>query len=162
MANSAPLEVLDQIFFSLSIQTLKNVGLVCRSFHYAAERFMFREVLLLPNAESFAKLREISRHARLKDYVKSLVYSGEMLTRFEDYEHWRFNLNLSKGMLVKPLVENYEYRRVMDCGQFNEEELKQRYARYYFWFESQKRVQSNDNAKRWMSEPCRCCLTLPR
>ena len=48
---------------------------------------MFREVLLLPNAESFAKLREISRHARLKDYVKSLVYGGKMLTEFEDYEH---------------------------------------------------------------------------
>ena len=149
MANSAPLEVLEQMFFSLSIPTLKNVGLVCQSFHYAAEKFMFREVLLLPNAESFATLRKISRHARLKYYVKNLVYSGKMLFRYNNYDEWYSGLGRRTS---QPLADDYEYTKAMNREQFDEEELKKRYARYCFWVESEKRAQFNGNARRWMSE----------
>ena len=156
------------IFFSLSIQTLENVRLVCRSFHYAAERLMFRELLLLPNAESFTKLRKISEHARLKGYVKSLVYSGKILKRYKDYEDWYDHLGRDYySSLDDDFEYYYEYRRAMSCLRFDEEELKQRYARYCFWAESGKQVQLNDNASRWMSEalsmlPNLASMTLAR
>ena len=153
--NPTPLEVLELISSSLSIPTLKNVRLVCRLFYYAAERFLFSEVLLLPNAESFAKLRTISTHARLKNYVKSLVYSGKMLERYSDYEDWYSHLLRDTGA---PSDDDYDYNRAMSCLQFNEEELKERYASYWFWVESEKEVQMNDNARGWMSE---AMLLLP-
>lgn len=149
MANPAPLEVLELISCSLSIKDLKNVRLVCQPFYYAAERFLFSEVLLLPNAESFAKLRIISRHERLQNYVKSLVYSGNMLERYSDYEDWYSHLVRSTG---EPSDDDYEYNRAMSCLEIDEEELKQCYARYCFWVESEEQVQMNDNARRWMSE----------
>ncbi len=58
MASSAPLEVLDQIFSQLSLPSLKSVALVCRSSSYAADRFKFREVLLLHNSQSYDKLQK--------------------------------------------------------------------------------------------------------
>lgn len=164
MADSAPLEVLDQIFFSLSITTLKSVGFVCRSFHHAADKYKFRELLLLPKAESFDKLRKISTHPRLKYYVKSVVYSGNMLMRYQDYDDW--SIRLIQGT-SRPLDDDYEYTKSMSCQQFDETELEQRYARYCFWVEREKRAQSNGNAKRWMSEafsllPNLASMTLAR
>lgn len=90
-----------------------------------------------------------SEHLRLKYYVKSVVYSGNMLVRYQDYEDW--SIRLSKGT-SRPLDDDYEYTRIMNCQQFDPKELEQRYARYCFWVESEKRTQSNSNARRWMNE----------
>lgn len=149
MANSAPFEVLDQIFCQLPLPTLKTAALVCQSFRYAVDKFIFREVLLLPNAESFDKLRQISNHSRLRYFVKNVVYSGKMLPRYQKHKDWCSHL---KRGTSEPVDDDHEYTKKMDSQQFNEKGLEQQYERYCFCVKSEERVLSNNNARHWMNE----------
>ena len=156
MANSAPREILEQICSQLPLDTLKNVGLFCRTFKHAADTFMFREVMLLPNDESFRQLRHISKNPRLREYVKRVVFVGKMSPRYKDYDDW--HRHLIRGTSV-PTADDYEWTKVMDFQHFDKEELEQHYARYCSWVQCEFRGHSDYVAR--THEMCEAFARLP-
>lgn len=63
-ASSLPMppEIFHMICANLDQPDQKSFRLVCKSFSYAAEITLFRQVLLKRNVESFMKLRMIAAH----------------------------------------------------------------------------------------------------
>ena len=83
-----PPQLLQQICTNLDRPDLKRYR---KNFSYAADIFLFRQILLKRNVESFMKLRLIAGHPRISKLVKALCYSGMMLSNAslcKDYETW--------------------------------------------------------------------------
>ena len=86
-----PPELLQQICTNLDRPDLKRFRLVSKNFSFAAEIFLFRQILLKRNVESFMKLRLVAGHPRISKLVNALCYSGMMLSNAslcKDFETW--------------------------------------------------------------------------
>ena len=123
-----PAEMLQQICENLDQPDLKTFRLACKSFSYAAEAALFRQVLLKRNVESFMKLRMITSHPRLSKLVKALFYSNlNVLEAFRigTFEEWHDSLTWGGPT-------RFRTRAICEFAKtLTSEELQVRYKNYW-------------------------------
>lgn len=77
--DTLPNEVLSLIFADSSKADLASARCTCRRICHITEGLLFGDVFVYGNIESFPGLHELSKHPRLRQHVKRLLYSGLFL-----------------------------------------------------------------------------------
>lgn len=133
-----PPELLQQICTNLDQPDLKRFRLASKNFSYAADIFLFRQILLKRNVESFIKLRLIAGHPRMSKLVKALSYSGMMLSNAslcKDYETWA-NTFIGQGFGRLHQIVVRDFSKTLTC-----EELQVHYRSFCAGHHSEQLMQ---------------------
>lgn len=128
----------DRLLLYLPSQDLKRMRLVCKEMDFFARESLFRLVWLRANIDSYRKLDLISRHPVLREYVKTIHHSGEMVYEYSHYDRWNERLGGEKNY-------SWESRNSLR-EQFTFEDLQYHYIKYRHHIECQKFMDFMDNA----------------
>ena len=116
--DTLPNEVLSLIFADSSKADLASARCTCRKFCHSTEGLLFRDIFVHGNIESFQGLHELSKHPRLRQHVKRLLYSGLFLGGNHDTDvlHHRnatgdSQWQLRKTVQGKKAEENFHYEQ---------------------------------------------------
>lgn len=135
-------EVLQLICRPLSRLDLKSMRLVSREINNAAEVFLFRQIFLRRNMDSFCKLRMITSRPHLAKLVKALAYSGMTLRHEDDgtdFDTW-FQERIRSSSSGYQKSEDIEIFR----EQFTLNELHQCYEQFCRYYHSEELMQLFD------------------
>ena len=90
--SSIPCEIFQEICQYLDGADLKRFRLASKVLSFAAELFLFRQVLLRRYVESFERFQQIADHHRFSKLVKAITYDGVTMSRFAgpcpDFDDW--------------------------------------------------------------------------
>lgn len=151
-ANITPPEVLEQICQQLASEDLKQARLICRSFNLVARRYLFKEVLVRCNLESFRRLSYVARDVTLKRFVRKVYVDHSLLTsQFLNLREWS-----EKGIDLLKRIGLDGKNNAKGVDEFRDQlmpvELEYHYAQYRYFVDSQRCVLSENRCGKWLPD----------
>ncbi|KAH8595330.1 hypothetical protein B0O99DRAFT_511971 [Bisporella sp. PMI_857] len=139
-------EVLARICVLLSRSDLRSVRLLSHTWNNAAQRILFETVFLRINLQSFERLQDISRHEKLRKYVRIISYDGRTFgssAARQGFQDWlRCSAGTGLGLAWEAKDEF--------LAQFSIQQLEKYYFNYCHYLFAQDHILRRGNEKQML------------